>query len=223
MEPSEPLEPLEPTGRGLREPFAEAVLVATDLVLRPEVAEAWSRESACADMSVGGLARHVVSQWFNAERLLRTAPGPEVISALDHYARAAWVTADHDDEANADIREGSEELAHEGVAAMRELIERLAGDLADVLASDRSGPVPIPWQGWSLSEDDFLLTRLMEIVVHSDDLAASVGLATPEFPDDVIAPVLALLTAIASRRHGQAAVVRALSRPQRAPASVSAF
>ena len=42
-------------------------------------------------------------------------------------------------------------------------------------------------------------------------------------PPDVIEPVLALLTAVSSRRHGQAAVVRALSRPQRAPASVSAF
>ena len=42
----------------------------------------------------------------------------------------------------------------------------------------------IPWQGWSLTAHDFLVTRLMEIVVHSDDLAASVGLPTPEFPDD---------------------------------------
>jgi hypothetical protein len=63
----------------------------------------------------------------------------------------------------------------------------------------------------------------MEIVVHSDDLAASVGLPTPEFPESVAAPVLALLTGVATRRHGQAAVVRALSRPQRAPSSVSAF
>ena len=61
------------------------------------------------------------------------------------------------------------------------------------------------------------------MVVHSDDLAASVGLPTPEFPDDVLVPVLDLLTRVAVRRHGQAAVVRALSRPQRAPASVSAF
>ena len=46
----------------------------------------------------------------------------------------------------------------------------------------------IPWQGWSLTAHDFLVTRLMEIVVHADDLAASVGLPTPEFPDDVLVP-----------------------------------
>ena len=59
--------------------------------------------------------------------------------------------------------------------------------------------------------------------MHADDLAASIGVDTPEFPDDVVAPVLGLLAGVAVRRHGQAAVVRALSRPQRAPASVSAF
>jgi hypothetical protein len=83
--------------------------------------------------------------------------------------------------------------------------------------------VLIPWQGWSLAACDFLVTRMMEIMVHSDDLAASVGVETPEFPADVVTPVLALLTDVAVRRHGQTAVLRALSRPQRAPASVSAF
>ena len=207
----------------LRRPFADAVLAATDLVLRPEVTAEWQVESACADMSVGALARHLVSQWFNAERLLRAPVGAEPISAQDHYARAAWVSAGHDDEANAEIRDGSEALAAEGPDSMRALVEALRPQLAAVLASDRSGPVLIPWQGWSLSEHDFLLTRLMEIVVHSDDLAASVRLPTPEFPEYVIAPVLDLLTRVAVRRHGQAALVRALSRPQRAPASVSAF
>jgi hypothetical protein len=220
MEARKAVEPEEETLRG---PFADAVVVATGLVLRPEVADAWERGSSCADMSVGALARHLVSQWFNAVRLLRAPAGSEPIAVQQHYERAAWVTAGHDAEANADIRRGSEELAAEGFDGMRALVESLAPELAEVLASDRSGPVLIPWQGWSLSEDDFLLTRLMEIVVHSDDLASSVGVPTPEFADDAIAPVLGLLAGVAVRRHGQAAVVRALSRPQRAPESVSAF
>ena len=106
----------------------------------------------------------------------------------------------------------------------RPLVEEQLGRLPDVLAAvgpDRA--VLIPWQGWSLTVHDWLVTRKMEIVVHSDDLAASIGVPTPEFPEDVLAPVLGLLTGVAVRRHGQAAVVRALSRPQRAPASVSAF
>ena len=61
------------------------------------------------------------------------------------------------------------------------------------------------------------------MVVHGDDLAASVGVDTPTYPDDVVGPVLALLTGVAVRRHGQTAVVRGLSRPQRAPGTISAF
>ena len=207
----------------LRRPFARAVEVASELVMHPEVTSRWNAESACADMSVGALARHVVSQWFNAERLLRAPAGADPIPAVEHYARAAWVSASHDDEANVEIREGSEDLAAEGPETMRSVVEDLRPRLAEVLASDRSGPVLVPWQGWSLSEGDFLLTRMMELVVHCDDLAASIDVPPPEFPDDVVLPVLGLLTRVARRRHGQTALVRALSRPQRAPADVSAF
>jgi hypothetical protein len=64
---------------------------------------------------------------------------------------------------------------------------------------------------------------MMELVVHGDDLAASVGLETPIYPEGVVGPVVGLLTGVAMRRHGQTAVPRGLSRPQRAPASISAF
>jgi hypothetical protein len=207
----------------LRRPFADAVDVAAALVLHPGVTSRWDLESACADMSVGALARHVVSQWFNADRLLRAPAGTDPIPAVEHYLRAAWVSAGHDDEANAEIRQGSEELAAEGPERMRTLVDDLRPRLAEVLASDRTGPVLVPWQGWSLSEADFLLTRTMELVVHCDDLAASVDVPPPEFPDDVVLPVLDLLTRVAYLRHGQTALVRALSRPQRAPRVVSAF
>ena len=114
-------------------------------------------------------------------------------------------------------------FAAEGFEGMRSLVAELRPRLAEVLASDRFGPVLIPWQGWALSEGDFLLTRSVELVVHGDDLAASLDQPPPDWPDDVLEPVLGLLTRVAVRRHGQAALVRALSRPQRAPASVSAF
>lgn len=205
--------------------FIAAARIAADLALRPEVAAQWTDESACAGMTVGGLAHHLVSQVGNTVRLAGGPPsGQEPIALLEHYARAAWVSAAPDDEVNVGIREGSDADAASGPDALPPVVADLLERLPDVLASRTADdPVWIPWQGWSLTTHDWLVTRMMEIVVHSDDLAASVGLPTPEFPDDVLTPVLALLTAMASRRHGQAAVVRALSRPQRAPSSVSAF
>ncbi|MDQ4051987.1 MAG: maleylpyruvate isomerase N-terminal domain-containing protein [Actinomycetota bacterium] len=207
-----------------RRAFVEAAEIALALAASAEVKAAWDAESACAGMSVGGLAHHLVSQAITTAELLATEPGIDPIPMLEHYERAAWVKADLDDEVNVSIREGSDERAAGGpdavLAATRESIAALPG-----LLDGRREPdvVLIPWQGWSLTTDDFLTTRMMEIVVHSDDLAASVDLPTPTFPDNTVTAVLGLLTGVAVRRHGQAAVVRALSRPQRAPDDVSAF
>jgi len=91
--------------------------------------------------------------------------------------------------------------------------------LADGVARD---VVPIPWQGWSLRRDDFLLTRMLEIVVHTDDLALSIGVHTPAFPSEVFAPVRDLLVRLAVKRHGQSALISALARGERTQV-ISAF
>jgi hypothetical protein len=180
-------------------------------------------------MTVGGLAFHLADQAGIVVRLLGDPPrDEEPIPVLEHYRRAAWVHTGLDEEFNVGIREGADEKATAGPDA---LAAQLRADLA-ALPHALSGPltgervpdaVHIPWQGWSLSSQDFLVTRLMEMMVHADDLAASVDLDTPQFPGPVVEAVVALLAAVAVDTHGQTAVVRALSRPQRAPASVSAF
>ncbi|HEX4470794.1 MAG TPA: maleylpyruvate isomerase N-terminal domain-containing protein [Nocardioides sp.] len=205
--------------------FETAARIAGALACSPEVAARWHDESACAGMTVGGLAHHLVGQLGNTVLLVGADPSSEPpIPLLEHYAEAAWVTASADDEVNVAIREGSDAAAQAGPQALPPVVDDLLDRLPGVLAArDSDDAVLIPWQGWSLTARDWLVTRMMEIVVHSDDLAASVGVPTPQFPDDVLTPVLELLTHVACRRHGQAAVVRALSRPQRAPESVSAF
>lgn len=203
--------------------FLAAVQESWELASAPQVREAWQRESACAGMSVGGLTHHLLGQARSASRLLEAPPGEdEPIALLEHYSRAAWVQPGA--EVNVSIRDSDNAAAEQGSDAVlgeaRAAIETLPGLLARPRDPDT---VHIPWQGWSLSTPDFLTTRMMEMVVHGDDLAASVGLPTPTYPDDVVAPVLALLTSVAVRRHGQTALVRALARPQRAPGTVSAF
>ena len=92
------------------------------------------------------------------------------------------------------------------------------------LAGAAARPVRIPlWGPWSLMLDDLLITRMMELAVHSDDLAVSVGTATPPLPDAVLDPVFELLAKLSVRRHGATALLRALSRSERAPGNVSAF
>jgi hypothetical protein len=61
-----------------------------------------------------------------------------------------------------------------------------------------------------------------QIVVHTDDLAVSVATPTPPFPDEVFTPVQDLLVRLAVRRHGQSAVIGALTRRERSR-PISAF
>jgi mycothiol maleylpyruvate isomerase-like protein len=205
--------------------FLAAVDLSWELASAPEVRDAWALESACAGMTVGGLTHHLLNQATNTARGLEAAPGDVApIRLLEHYSRAAWVRSAPDDEVNVAIRDGDNERALLGpgmvLAKARESIDALPG----LLAAPRDPDVIfIPWQGWALTTTDFLTTRMMELVVHGDDLAASVDLATTTYPDDVIEPVLGLLTGVAVQRLGQTAVVRGLSRPQRAPRSISAF
>jgi hypothetical protein len=205
--------------------FLSAVELSRELAARPEVRAAWDRESSCAGMSVGGLTFHLLKQAGSTMRGLRAAPDDAPPIALqEHYARAAWVEAGPDDEANVSIREGENDGAQVGPDVVLELAAEWAADLPALFEAPREpDTIFIPWQGWSLTTEDFLTTRMMELVVHGDDLAASVGLDTPTYPDAVITPVVGLLTGVAVRRHGQTAVIRGLSRPQRAPASISAF
>ena len=208
-----------------RSAFVTACHTAFSLASRPEVAKAWNNESACAGMTVGGLAHHLLAQASHVVNALDTPPSSEApIALLDHYAEADWVKAGPDDEANLSIRQKADESATDGHATVLAQAARALAHLPEVLAEPRSPDyVHIPWQGWSLTTDDFLATRSMEVVVHSDDLAASIGQSLPEFPDTIVEHVVHLLAGVALRRHGQEAVIRTLSRPQRAPSSASAF
>jgi hypothetical protein len=209
-----------------RSTFLRATDHVGELVRRPEVAARWNDESSCAGMTVGGLTRHLVGQAISTAAILSGGPpaprDAETIPVLEHYARAAWVREDLDAEANTSIRDGANAEAAAGLTAVLETFDEARAKLPKLLA-DPPATAYIPWQGWALSTDDFLVTRLMETVVHSDDLAASVDVPAPDFGPEVLDPVLRLLTALAVRRHGQDAVVRTLTRPQRAPSTISAF
>ena len=210
-----------------RAAVVDAAELVDGLVSRAEVDAAWERESSCAGMTVGGLTRHLVSQTVLVANLLTVDPaahaGAALVTLLDNYAGAPWV-GDDDEGAALDrvLLERSNADAGEGPDRARALhagaIERLPSALEAPPAT-----VYLRWLDARLATDDFLVTRLMEMVVHSDDLAESVGLRAPAFGETVLGPVLGLLTALAVDRHGQDAVVRMLARPQRAPGSIAAF
>nr|WP_269811028.1 maleylpyruvate isomerase N-terminal domain-containing protein [Kineosporia rhizophila] len=203
----------------------------------PVLGERWDLPSALPKMSVGALACHLGRQVSLAQQLLLPSPSdlssglpierPTELPLLEdgadeHYARAAWVTSTSPDDPEND-RSTDEQLAQEGVQA---LVERFAAGAAEVSALLSGGSagerVALPWQGWALSRDAFLLTRMLELVVHADDLAVSLDVPAPGFPERVFMPVVELIARLSVRRHGQLAVVGALTRRER-QRPISAF
>jgi uncharacterized protein (TIGR03083 family) len=210
---------------GSRDDFLSAARSAADLLRRPAIAAAWGEPSALAEFSVGGLAGHLAYQILAIPRILsEPVPAEPTISLLEHYQRVAWVGSGLDDAINVRIRDGGDHEAAEGPAALVARVDAVVKELADGLAAEPNRPVRIPlWGPWSLLLDDMLITRMMELAVHSDDLAVSVGIATPELPGSAVDTVIDLLARLAVRRHGPTAVLRALSRAERAPGTIAAF
>lgn len=209
----------------IRDAYLDAAASAGTLLRDPAVAAAWDRPSALAEFSVRGLAGHLAAQVFIVKPALAEPLSDEpAIGLLDHYGRAKWLGADINDEVNVDIRAGGERQAAGGPAELVARVDATIEELTRVLRAQPSARVvTVPWTGWSLRLDDFLTTRLMEIAVHSDDLAVSVGVPAPELPLAALDPVVVLLSRLALRRHGQAALLRALSRAERAPAAIAAL
>ncbi|MET8281778.1 maleylpyruvate isomerase N-terminal domain-containing protein [Micromonospora sp. NPDC005174] len=196
---------------------------AAALLREPVLAERWSRPSALPDFSMGGLARHLAYQVTHTVIFLGAAPGRSAISVLEHFTGNTWVTSGVGSVDNIGIRRRSEQAAASITA------EGLA-DAVDAALTELRAVVPaqpldriVDLGEWGLRVDDFLLTRVMELVVHVDDLAVSLSLPTPSMPAAATEATIHLLTSLAAWRHGSLNVMRALARQERAPTSIAAL
>jgi len=217
--------PLTFSGTLDRSALVRAGDVLVELVAAPEVAAAWDRESALPGFTVGGVVRHLVSQPECAVEFLSIQPVPphaNVLSLAALYERTDWFHAPVDAPENTSIVEDFNAMSTGRQEHSVAILDQARADLPRAI--EGAGPTTyVPWQDCCLATDDFLAVRLMEVVVHADDLATSVGLPAPAFDDDALHPALALLATLSAGRHGQDVTVRALARTERASGSVSAF
>lgn len=208
--------------------FLAASGVAVDLLESAEVAGRWADPSVCEGFTVGGLAAHLGWQVQSARWAVdsaRPADGVVVTSLTGHYEQALWVGVAVEEPVNVGIRDAGEKRAQVGAAEMARLTRQAREELARSFGS--LGPLEViamPWiEGRAMSAQDVLATRVLELLIHTDDLAVSVGVDTPRAPDSAYARVFGILTEVAARRHGPLALLRALSRAERAPETISAF
>ena len=102
--------------------------------------------------------------------------------------------------------------------AYRERVEKLAARLAV------QGPRAVAVGDGVMDLESYLVTRIVELLVHTDDLAVSVGIAPRVMASDAVNLALDVLVDAARAIHGDLEVLRSLTRPERVqPPAPSVF
>lgn len=206
----------------LRELFLDTSEAARRALAHPKVREAWEAPSALESFSVKGLAGHLLRGTGSVLVYLdREEPHGPVIGQAEYYASAVEDAEGSGSAPNLGsklhraIRARGEEASAGGHAAVVEEADRLIVALRQRLAAEREDRLVSVFKGMVLTLDDYLITRIVELVVHIDDLAASLDADLAPPPDAAIGVALEALVEVARYRHGDLAVLRALSRRER--------
>lgn len=203
----------------VRELVVEAVEAAAALVGCPEVASRWNDPSALDGMTVGGLCAHLVRAAGAVPAYLdRTDPSAR--SADELLTPVTYFHAAIDSPIHERIKEVSASEATAGPAELAAKCAALAVSMHSRFAAEPPDRLVAALGGRMLSLDDFCRTRLIEVLLHVDDLAASVGVPRPATSPEGPAIVIDILIGIARNQHGDWAMLHALARDERRSVNV---
>ena len=197
----------------VRNAYLAAARATADLLGRRELGDRWDDPSVLPDFPTGALAGHLARGVLTVHWYLdMPEPEPPAISAGEYYA--AHPSGDPDAEINVRVRARGAETSKGGWARLYldvgRAVDHLAERLPDVPAEHR-----IPALGQVLLIDEYLKTRLVEMVFHLDDVARSLELPSPELPPEATRIAIQVLVDTARIRHGDRAVLDALARRER--------
>ncbi|MCA1706892.1 MAG: maleylpyruvate isomerase N-terminal domain-containing protein [Actinobacteria bacterium] len=171
-------------------------------------------ESALKDFTVKGLAGHLVRSGARVgvylDQPLATDASP--VAAPMYYAS---ILRDMDDADNLRVRSDGEAAASEGWEALVATHSRTRDELAEALRREPPDRIVRVFAGLVMLLDDYLETRIVELLVHTDDLAVSVGLMPPAPPVASADIAIRHLVEVARLDRGDRALLMALSRRER--------
>jgi Mycothiol maleylpyruvate isomerase N-terminal domain len=199
-----------------RKAYSEALDNARTVLASERTAERWESESVLADFSVRGLAGHLCRcviaplEYLEAEEPRDESP----IDGVDYFT-AAVPTSDVNAEVNVDVRDRGEQISAGGHAATVALFDAAHRKLEPMLAVESPARLVRVFAGLVMRLDDYLETRIVEALVHTEDLALSIGMPAPAPPQDALDIAIEHLVGVARRRHGDVAIVSALTRRER--------
>ena len=197
----------------IRTAFLQAAGQANSLIGRRDLGDKWNEPSTLPDLEIGALAGHLARAVLTVHWYLDMPEAdPPTISAGEYFTT---VTNELGSDANVEIRERAVDAAKGGWARLYldlgNALDHLRRRLADERADHR-----IPTGGRALLLDEYLRTRIVELVVHIGDLCRSLEIEIPDMPEATRIAIGVLLDT-AVTRHGTQAVLNALSRRELDP------
>ncbi len=194
---------------------ADSVEVAATLIESDDVVSAWDRPSLLEGMTVGALSAHLVRAAGSVLAYLdrtdpETVPDGELLTPVTYFHAAI------DAPIHQRIKEVSAAEAEAGPSDVLAECRRVAEELRRRLPAEPPDRLVGALGGRMLTLDDFCRTRFIEVMIHIDDLAASVERETPPLDERGTGEIIAILVGIARRRHGDWPVIHALARAERA-------
>jgi hypothetical protein len=191
--------------------FLGIATIVQEAIADEAVAVAWDRPSVLEEQQVSNLCGHLArGTWVVGEYLAAGPPSgpPDFNSAAEYFALLSDRATEEFHRANWQREANLLPVSHGELVTM--LGDRLTG-LDEVLRSGARDRLVAVFSGLVIRLDDYLVTRIVEQVVHLDDLARSVG-RDPWPTRQADALVVALGVEIGSRRRGSTAMIRALYR-----------
>ena len=193
--------------------FLEGARCTARKLRDPKVASSWDRPSILEGQSVSSLAGHLARGgiWVVDDYLARGVPvGPvDYESAAEYFL--GLVTPMPAEEHQA-IRDRGAEVASVGHAALMEEIDQRLDPLTERLRDLKANSLITVAAGKVLRVSDYLVTRIVEQVVHLDDLALSLDEGPCDYPADGRDLTLEVGVEMARSTAGTVGFIRALFR-----------
>lgn len=193
--------------------FVEGAHSVRAAVSDAAVESAWEQDSVLEGQRVSGLVGHLArgGVWVVADYLAGPVPsGPVDFESAGHYFDATLATATAED--HQAIRDRGAAVAAIGHAELVATLGDRLESLETMLASTAPTRLVSVIGAKTMRLDDYLATRIVEQVVHLDDLARSLGRDAWVYPDAGYELAITVGVEVARRRRGDRDVLRALYR-----------
>ncbi len=203
----------------IRDVFIDAAKRAVDVVEDDRVSNSWDGPSSLEGYSIGELAAHLCRAIVTVDGYLNAgsasiADGSD-LDAPDYFLFALGDHDPIDSDHHHGIRQRSADMAASGrsdvLDATRGALDRLS-----VALPVTGSPFTLSVFGGARMElDEYLRTRIVELCVHTDDLAASIDGLEAELSAEAWRVARETLVELAARKSGDRELALGLSRRER--------